>query len=157
MINNNHIKIIMGFIGAINEDKKLKGFRYKTEEEMLATEKIFISMANRWNAVENFLVNNKVSIFIKEAFYSLRVPYPEYLYNAEANDYVVRYTKGRTEDGKPMVEVSTTPDLKYALDVSKINYFKKKYMIYAINKTWKMNNGEGEYRTKRILTYEKAG
>lgn len=158
MINNNHIKIIMGFIGAINEDKKLKGFRYKTEDEMLATEKIFISMANRWNKIENFLVNNKVSILINETFYLLfGVPYPEYLYNAEVKDYVVRYTKGRTEDGKPMVEVSTTPDLKYALDVSKMNYFKKKYMIYAINKTWKMNGGEGEYRIKRILTYEKAG
>lgn len=157
MINNNHIKIVMGFLGAINEDKKLKGFKYKTEEEMWATEKTFISIANKWNTIENFFVNNKVSIFIKEAFYSLfGVPYPEYLYNAEANDYVVRYTKGRTEDGKPMVEVSTTPELKYALDVSKMNYLKKRYMIYAINKTWKINSGEGEYRTKRILTYEKA-
>lgn len=157
MINNNHIKIAMGFLGAINEDKKLKGFKYKAEEEMLETEKLFISMANRWNKIENFFINNRVSIFIKEAFYSLRVPYPEYIYNDDVNDYVVRYTKGRTEDGKPMVEVSTTPELKYALDVSKINYFKKRYMIYAINKTWKMNSGEGEYRTKRILTYEKAG
>jgi len=154
MINNNHIKIIMGLIGAINEDKKLKGFKYKNEEEMWATEKTFISIANKWNTVENFFVNNKVSIFIKEAFYSLfGVSYPEYLYNSVANDYVVRYTKGRTEDGKPMVEVSTTPDLKYALDVSKMNYLKKRYMIYAINKTWKMNSGEGEYRTKRVLTY----
>lgn len=154
MINNNHIKMIMGFIGAVNEDKKLKGFKYKTEEEMWATEKVFISIANKWNKIENFFINNRVSIFIKEAFYSLfGVPYPEYLYNPEVKDYVVRYTKGRTEDGKPMVEVSTTPELKYALDVSKMNYLKKRYMIYAINKTWKINGGESEYRIKRILTY----
>ena len=148
----------MGIFGAINEDKKSRGYAYKTEEEMWDLEKKIISVINKWNTIENFLVNNKVSIFIKESFYSLfGVPYPEYFYNAESNDYVVRYTKGRTQDGKPMVEVSTTPELKYALDVSKMNYFKKRYMIYAINKTWKMNSGEGEYRTKRILTYEKAG
>lgn len=157
MLNNNHVQIVMGIIRAINEDKKLKGFKFRSEEELKATEKKIISFVNFYNKIINFLVNNKISIFIKEAFYSLRVPYPEYLYNDDVNDYVVRYTKGKTEDGKPMVEVSTTPDLKYALDVSKMNYFKKKYMIYAINKTWKMNNGEGEYRTKRILTYEKAG
>lgn len=157
MLNNNHLKIVMGFFGAINEDKKLRGFNFKSPEEMLLVEKKIISLFNWWNKIENFFVNNRVSIWIKEEFYSFRVPYPEYLYNDDAKDYVVRYTKGRTEDGKPMVEVSTTPELKYALDVSKMNYFKKRYMIYAINKTWEMNSGEGEYRTKRILTYEKAG
>ena len=136
MLNGNHVKIVMGVFGAINEDKKSRGYAYKTEEEMWDLEKKIISVINKWNTIENFLVNNKVSIFIKESFYSLfGVPYPEYLYNAEAN------------------EVSTTPELKYALDVSKMNYFKKRYMIYAINKTWKMNSGGGEYKTKRVLTY----
>lgn len=154
MLNNNHVQILMGVIRAINEDKKLNGFRFRSKEELKLTEKKIVSFVNFYNKALNFLLNNRVSILIKEAFYSLfGVPYPEYLYNTEIGDYVVRYTKGRTEDGKPMVEVSTTPELKYALDVSKMNYFKKRYMIYAINKTWKLNGGEGEYRIKRILTY----
>lgn len=154
MLNNNHVNIFMGVLGAINENKKQRGKKYKSQEDMLKVESRIIYYINIWNKAESYLINNSVSIFIKETFYSLfGVPYPEYVYNAESNDYVVRYTKGRTEDGKPMVEVSTTPELKYALDVSKMNYFKKRYMIYAINKTWKLNGGDGEYRTKRILTY----
>lgn len=114
-----------------------------------------IKAQNALNKVMNAIVNNPLSNWIKETFYLLfGVPYPEYLYNPEAKDYVVRYLKGKTEDGKPLVEVSTTPDIKYALDVSKVAFYKKRYMLYAINKTWKLQGGEGEYRFKRILTYD---
>jgi len=114
-----------------------------------------IKIQNKVNKVLNVIVNNPISNWIKEAFYSaFGVPYPEYMFNPVQNDYVVRYVKGKSEDGKPMVEVSTTPDLKYALDVSKMWIWKKKYMLYAVNKTWKLNEGEGEYRFKRVLTYD---
>ena len=90
MLNNNHVQITMGIIRVINDDKKLKGFKFRSEEELKITEKKIISFVNFYNKIVNFLVNNKVSMFIKEAFYSLfGVPYPEYIYNNNLNDYIV--------------------------------------------------------------------
>jgi hypothetical protein len=143
----------MGIIKAVNEDKKLKGFKFKSEEELKVTEKKIISFVNFWNKIENFLVNNKVSIFIKEAFYLLfGVPYPEYLFSDNEGDYLVDYQKGKTEEDKTIVEFRTTPELRFALDVSKMWFWKKYYIRYVVNKTAK-EYGRGTFRFKRILTY----
>jgi len=166
MLNNNHVQIMMGIIRAINEDKKLKGFKFRSEEELKVTEKKIISFINFYNKIVNFLVNNRVSIFIKEAFYSLfGVPYPEYFYNDDLNDYIVSYNQGwmlgyykilgiRINAPVLVSEASSTPDLNRALDVSKYSVWKKKYLLFMINKTYmKSENPNGKYRLKRILTY----
>lgn len=169
MLNDSHVQIIMGLIKAINEDKKLRGFNFKTKEEILIIEKKVISIVNRWNKIENFFVNNSVSIFIKEAFYKLMgTPYPEYLYNDKLNDYLAHYSQGWAE-GYYMVmgfrlnapvlvsQISTTPELSRAHDFSKMNWIKKRIILGGVNKACKQNNLEGSYRFKRILTYEKTG
>ena len=153
MLNNNHVQIMMGIIRAINEDKKLKGFKFRSEEELKVTEKKIISFINFYNKIVNFLVNNRVSIFIKEAFYSLSFPYQEHLFSDEEMDYLVDYKKGKTEDGKVIVEFRTTPELKYALDISKMIIFKKYYIKYVVNKTSKAYGRKGGFRFKRFLIY----
>ena len=154
MLNNNHVQLIMSIVGIVNDDKKSRGFKYLTDEEIKSVEKNIISIFNKYNRIENFFVNNPVTIFIKESFYYLfGFPYPEYLYNKESNDYVVFYKKGKNEDRKVMVEVTTTPDISRALDISKIFFVKREYMIYAINKTWKLSGGDGEYKKKRVIIY----
>lgn len=169
MLNNNHLKILMGFFGAINEDKKLKGFKFKSPEEMILVEKKIISVFNWWNRIENFFVNNRVSIWIKEAFYGLMgTPYPEYLYNDKLNDYLAHYSQGWSEGyytvmglrlNAPVLvsQISTTPELKRAADFSKMSWIKKRLILSGVNKACKQNNLEGLYRFKRILTYEKTG
>lgn len=169
MLNNNHVQIVMGIIRAINEDKKLKGFKFRSEEELKVTEKKVISFVNFYNKIVNFLVNNKVSIFIKEAFYKLiRVPYPEYLYNDKLNDYLAHYSQGWVEGyytvmgfrlNAPVLvsQISTTPELKRAADFSKMSWIKKRIILSGVNRACKQNNLEGSYRFKRILTYEKTG
>lgn len=152
MLNNGHVQIVMGVVRAINEDKKLKGFRFKSEEELKTIEKKIISFVNFYNKIVNFLVNNKISIFIKEAFYLFGVPYPEYLFSDDEGDYLVDYKKGKTEDRKTIVEFRTTPELKYALDLSKMWFWKKYYVRYVVNKTAK-EYGRGLFRFRRILTY----
>jgi len=153
MLNNNHVQIVMGIIRAINEDKKLKGFKFRSEEELKVTEKKIISFVNFYNKIINFLVNNKISIFIKEAFYLLfGIPYPEYLFSNDEGDYLVDYQKGKTEEGKTIVEFRTTPELKFALDVSKMWFWKKYYIRYIVNKTAK-EYGRSQFRFKRMLTY----
>ena len=52
-----------------------------------------------------------------------------------------------------MGELSTTQDMRWAIDISKYNILKKKYLIWGINKTFGQVGGEGSFRTKRILTY----
>ncbi len=165
MLNNNHVQIVMGIIRAINEDKKLKGFKFRSEEELKVTEKKIISFVNFYNKIINFLVNNKVSIFIKEAFYWFGVPYPEYVYNDALNEYIVSYGQGWMQGyytvlgvkiNAPVLvsEASSTPDFSRALDVSKYPIWKKKYLLFMINKTYmKSENPNGKYRLKRILTY----
>lgn len=126
---------------------------------------LIISIQNKVNKVVNAILNNKFSNFIKECFYQLfGVPYPEYLYNDLTGDYVVSYTQGRSEQSYyfysiktpfklTMGELRTTPDTKWALDISKYNVIKKKYLIYAINRTLREAGGQGVFRVKRILTY----
>lgn len=153
MLNSNYTKLIMSALNAINEDKKMRGFKFKSPEEILETEKKIISIVNKWNKIVNFFVNNRISIWIKEAFYVLAgVPYPEYLFSDTEGDYLVDYQKGKTEEGKVIVEFRTTPELKYALDVSKMWFWKKYYIRHVVNKTAK-EYGRGSFRFKRILTY----
>ena len=164
MLSNNHVQIVMGVIGAANEVRKSKGKKFLSNDEILAVEKKIISYVNRYNKIENFIVNNKVSIFIKELFYLVKVPYPEFLYNDATGEYVIRYSQGlsdqylhilgvKTPFRLVMGELSTTQDVKWAIDISNYNVFKKKYMMWAINKTFRQVGGEGNFRTKRILTY----
>ena len=164
MLSNNHVQIVMGVIALANEPRKSKGKKFLSNDEMLAVEKKIISYVNRYNKIENFIVNNKVSIFIKELFYLVKVPYPEFLYNDATGEYVVRYSQGlsdqylhilgvKTPFRLVMGELSTTQDVKWAIDISNYNVFKKKYMMWAINKTFRQVGGEGNFRTKRILTY----
>lgn len=153
MLNNNHVQIFMSAVRIDNENKKTKGRKFMSEESLKLMENEIISFVNYWNKIENFLVNNKISILIKEAFYLLfGVPYPEYLFSNEDNDYVVDLQKGKTEDGKIIVEFRTTPDVKYALNVSKMWFWKKYYIKYVVNKTAK-EYGRSTFRFKRILTY----
>ena len=108
MLNNNHVQTAMGIIGIVNEDKKLRGFKYLNEEEMMAVEKKIISFVNKYNRIENFFVNNSVSIFIKELFYSLfGVPYPEFLYNDATGEYVVRYNQGLSDQHLYIFRIKT--------------------------------------------------
>lgn len=153
MLNNNHVQIMMGIIRAINEDKKLKGFKFRSEEELKVTEKKIISFINFYNKIVNFLVNNRVSIFIKEAFYLLNSPYQEYLFSDEQGDYLVDYQKGKTENGKTIVEFRTTHDMKYALNISKFIFFKKYYIKHIINRTSKECGRNGDFRFKKFLIY----
>lgn len=124
-----------------------------------------IRIVNLYNKIYNFLYNNRFMNAIKELFYQLLgVPYPEYMYNDLVNDYVVSFTKGKAEEfyyvfgiktpfRKTLVEVKTSPNMKYALDISKYNIVRKKYTFYIVNRTLKEFGGDGIYRTKRILTY----
>ena len=112
-----------------------------------------IKIQNRVNKVTNTIVNNPISNCIKEAFYSLNFPYQEYLFSDDGEDYLVDYKKGKTEDGKIIVEFRTTPELKYALDVSKMIIFKKYYVKYVINRTSKEYGRRGDFRFKRYLIY----
>lgn len=154
MLLNSHVQILMGIVGVANENRKSKGKKFLSTEELLLVEKKIISCVNKYNRFENFIVNNKVSIFIKELFYLLfGVPYPEFLFNDEENDYITFYQKGKTEDGNTVVEFRTSPDVRYAVNVSKFWFGKKYYMKYAVNKTSKMYGRNGSYRFKRILTY----
>lgn len=94
------------------------------------------------------------------------VPYPEFLYNDFREDYVASYIHGwsdqhfvllgmKTPIRLPMGELKTAPDVKYAVDISKYNPIKKKFFIYAVNKTYRqfVGNESGKYRRRRILTY----
>lgn len=156
MLSNNHVQIVMGVIGVANEARKSKGKKFLSGDEMLVVEKKVIYYVNKYNRFENFIVNNKVSIFIKELFYRtlIGVPYPEYLFSDNENDYLVDYKKGKTKEGKVIVEFTTSPTYKFALDVSKMWVFKKYYIKYIINKTSKEYK-RGTFRFKRILIYQK--
>ena len=91
MLSNNHVQIVMGVIGVANEARKSKGKKFLSSDEMLVVEKKVIYYVNKYNIFENFIVNNEVSIFIKELFYRtlIGVPYPEYLFSDNENDYLV--------------------------------------------------------------------
>ncbi len=115
--------------------------------------KRMINLENRVNKVKDLILNNKVSNTIKEAFYSFKTPYPEYLFSDGGEDYLVEYKKGKTEDNKVIVEFKTTPDPKFALDISKVFIFKKYYIRYIINKTSKEYGRSSDFRFKRFLTY----
>lgn len=168
MLNANHVKIVMGIISVVNEDKKKRGYKFKTDEEIIAVEKKIISFVNKWNKVENFFVNNKISIFIKEKFYNIfGTKYPEYLYNNILEDYLSAYSQGwvkgyytifgiRVNAPVLVSQISTSPEITRAIDISKFNFIKRFFMIYGLKKAVIQNGISGEYRVKRVITYEKT-
>lgn len=164
MINKYHTDIAMGFVEMWHHNKG----KPLTAEEKMKIEKKLIGFSNKWNSIENKIVNNRLSNWIKELFYQLfGVPYPEYLYNEKMNDYVVAYSQGfvpTTLNFKgfsiPFIgfatEISTTPEQKFALNVAKLWVLKRNYIKSMVNKSWKKYGGEGVYRSKRIWEVEKT-
>ena len=168
MLNGNHVKFVMGIIGILNEDKKKRGYKFKTDEEILAIEKKVISLVNKWNSIENFFINNKISLFIKEKFQNIfGTKYPEYLYNDILDDYLSAYSQGwvkgyytifgvRVNAPVLVSQISTSPEVTRAIDISKLNFIKRFFMISGLKKAVIQNGISGEYRIKRVITYEKT-
>lgn len=170
MLNNNHVQMFMSFIRIKNEEKKSKGKVFRTPDELKEVEHNVIQFVNFYNKIVNFFRNNKFSLWIKEAFYSLfGTPYPEFLYNKERNDYINFLQYGQTEDKRPFTEFRVTSDVEYAIDFSKYWFWKKKKFLKDIKLAIAQYNNQceieskqddkiiGEYYFRKILTYEQVG
>lgn len=144
----------------------------RAKEEITKKTKKFehnvIQFANFYNKIVNFFRNNRFSLWIKEAFYSFwGTPYPEFLFNKERNDYVSFIQNGVTERGEPFTEFRSTPSVDYAIDFSKYWIWEKKRFLKDVSKATEKYNSQcdnenkpeekilGEYRFRKILTYEK--
>ena len=165
MIGNSHIQIVMNLIRITNERKKLAGKKFKDELELREIESNFIRFANFYNRIINFFVNNRASLWIKEVFYSMIIPYPEFLYDDFEGYYFKSISKSYITKNRLLrlirlilkselvvVEVSLATSPDHALDTSKIGAIKKRLIKRDVNKFFR---GEKIFRFKRILEYKR--
>jgi hypothetical protein len=165
MINNNHIQLIMNLVNIVNEWKKQKGKEYKDRENLFTIERKLIYYSNIYNKFENWIINNKFVLWIKEGFYSLfGTPYPEYIYCKEEDCYLSGFTKKYATDNKLLrfirivfsretigTELSVSANLECAMDVSKLSFLKKKNLLKNVNEFF---DGEKSFYLRKILEYK---
>lgn len=158
----------MGIVNYLNTDRKNKGKSFFNKSELEKIEKSFISFSNKYNFVINFFVNNRMFLSAKDFLSNIfGTSYPEFLYNSQTNEYLVdltlkystkniflRWIKILRDTEHTEAEMRTTPNRNYALDTSKIPFWRKKSLRNNANRAWSFN-GNGKFEYKRILEYTK--
>jgi len=160
MLGNEHLQILMQAIKLYNTKR---GRRLTGEETKEIQDKI-INFFNKYNKVVNFIINNRLSLWIKETFYYFfGTPYPEYFYCKKDDVYLRKFEKTYPTKNivlrviklllkKELYEVrlGTASASSRALDVSKMFFVRKRVLLKDVNKFF---NGEKEFKLKRIITY----
>ncbi len=167
MIGNNHIQVVMNILKIINESKKKKGKKFYSIARLMNIESKLIKIGNYINSIENKIINNRFSNWLKE-FFNSGFDYPLYMFTDQAKNevgesvslYVYTLHDGTIENkddpdfGKHYTDISVTEYIKYAMDFKNCGYFEKKKLLKKANIILKNNGQEYEVRWKRVLNIE---
>lgn len=109
----------MSIVKINNEIRAKFGKSIKSKEQLMKIESKYIRIANFINKIENSIVNNKFSNWLKELF-TVGFDYPLYMYSDEGNFYVMNISDGKLDTGESYSDISVCQDTKYAMDFRKV-------------------------------------
>jgi len=133
MIGNNYIQLIMSVVKINNERRAQAGKSFLSPEGLRKVESKYIKIANYLNSIENKIVNNKFSNWLKDVF-SIGMPHPLYMYSDEGDFYVMNITDGKLETGESYSDISVCQDTKYAMNFRDVSNFKRQRLLKKAKK-----------------------